>query len=191
MIITRIRVFNALKRTTAVILACAAIIGAWVGTLRITGNINEVEPGLVYRSGQLWPSQLSHLIKEKRIRTVINLRGVNTGSQWYDDEVEVTRSSGVEHRSIPMSANREPSPEILAKLIETMKTAQHPILIHCEAGADRSGLASALYQYVLQKKTSEVSVGQLSLWYGHFPWLTSRTGAMDRTFWRVVNQMPR
>lgn len=176
------------KRTLVVTLVISAIIGAWVGYMRIFGNIHEVEPGLVYRSGQLWPSQLSALIKEKGIRTVVNLRGVNKGTAWYDSEIEVAQTTGTKHISLPMSARREPSNELLQSLIETLKTAQYPILIHCEAGADRSGLASALYQFVVKKKPVDQSAGQLSLRYGHFPWLLSRTGAMDRTFWRVVEQ---
>lgn len=166
--------------------AVAAGAGAWAGYLRVTGNIHEVEPGQVYRSGQLWPSQLSSLLQEKGIRTVINLRGENPGRAWYDDEIRVTEAAGVRHVSLPMSANVEPSPDLLARLIDTLGTAQQPMLIHCEAGADRSGLASALYQLINKGQSPAEADRQLSFRYGHFPWLTSRTGAMDRTFWRVV-----
>ena len=166
----------------------AALGGSWAGYLRLTGNIHEVEAGKVYRSGQLWPSQLSSLLRDKGIRTVINLRGENPDRAWYVDELQVAKAAGVHHISLPMSANREPNDALLATLIDTLSTAELPVLIHCEAGADRSGLASALYKFTVQHKTPQEADGQLSFWYGHFPWLTSRTGAMDRTFWRVVHQ---
>lgn len=178
------------RQALAVVLIAVGVVaagaGGWAGYLRVTGNIHEVEPGRVYRSGQLWPSQLSSLLQEKGIRTVINLRGENPGRSWYDDEIRVTEAAGVRHVSLPMSANVEPSPELLARLIDTLGSAQQPMLIHCEAGADRSGLASALYQLINKGQSPAEADRQLSFRYGHFPWLTSRTGAMDRTFWRVV-----
>ena len=33
------------------------------------------------------------------------------------------------------------------------------------------------------------ATGQLSLWYGHFPWLNSKTIAMDRAFARFAAAM--
>lgn len=167
--------------------AVAAGAGAWAGYLRVTGNIHEVEPGRVYRSGQLWPTQLATLLHDKGIRTVINLRGENPGRAWYDDEIRVTEAAGVRHVSLPMSANVEPSEELLARLIATLGSAPQPLLIHCEAGADRSGLASALFKLINKEQSPAEADQQLSFRYGHFPWLTSRTGAMDRTFWRVAN----
>lgn len=166
----------------------AALAGSWAGYLRLTGNIHEVEAGKVYRSGQLWPSQLSRLLRDKGIRTVINLRGENPDHAWYNDELKVTRAAGVRHISLPMSANREPNDALLASLIEALRTAEQPVLIHCEAGADRTGLASALYKLLALHESPQLADGQLSFRFGHFPWLTSRTGAMDRTFWRVVSQ---
>ena len=166
----------------------AALSGSCAGYLRLTGNIHDVESGKVYRSGQLWPSQLSSLLREKGIRTVINLRGENPDRAWYNDELLVAKTAGVRHISLPMSANREPNDALLATLINTLATAELPVLIHCEAGADRSGLASALYKLTVQHTAPLEADRQLSFWYGHFPWLTSRTGAMDRTFWKVVNR---
>lgn len=187
------RVWPLWRQTLAVVLwplaLVALVAGSWAGYLRVTGNIHEVDAGKVYRSGQLWPSQLSRVLEEKRIRTVINLRGENLDRAWYVDEVKVTQAAGVRHISLPMSANREPNDALLASLIETLRTAEQPVLIHCEAGADRTGLASALYTLLTLHRSPQEADAQLSFRYGHFPWLTSRTGAMDRTFWRVVEQM--
>ncbi|MFD2031462.1 tyrosine-protein phosphatase [Ancylobacter dichloromethanicus] len=50
-----------------------------------------------------------------------------------------------------------------------MKDAKKPILIHCQAGADRSGLASALYLAAIKKNSAEAEAeAQLSIRYGHF-----------------------
>jgi protein tyrosine phosphatase (PTP) superfamily phosphohydrolase (DUF442 family) len=172
-----------------IILPVVAVSG-WVGYLRITGNINVVDPGKVYRSGQLWPWQLESLLKEKGIRTVINLRGENPGSEWYDDEVNITRTASVRYISLPFSASHEPNDALINALTTAMATAQQPILIHCEGGADRSGLASALYSLEQMGETAIEADRQLSFWYGHLPWLFPRTAAMDRTFWRVAQLQP-
>lgn len=180
---------SVLVLAVSVVGLAAAGAGGWAGYLRLTGNVHEIEAGRAYRSGQLSPSQLEALLHDKQIRTVINLRGENAGRPWYDGEVAVTRAAGARHVSLPMSANVEPNETLLAALIEVLGSAERPLLIHCEAGADRSGLASALYSLLNMRRPAAEADGQLSFRYGHFPWLTSRTGAMDRTFWRVASQV--
>ena len=67
----------------------------------------------------------------------------------------------------------------MQKLINIVKNAKKPILIHCKAGADRTGLVSALYLYSIGDKNA---LKMLSLKYGHFPYLFSPTSAMDESF---------
>jgi protein tyrosine/serine phosphatase len=66
------------------------------------------------------------------------------------------------------------------KIVQMMKDAPKPLLIHCKAGADRTSLASALYLHAV--KNDKNAEKQISILYGHFPWLGSKTGAMDRSF---------
>jgi protein tyrosine/serine phosphatase len=182
------RFFQVLAITLSPIGLVATGAGSWAVYLFVTGNIHEVEQGAVYRSGQLRSSRLATLLRERGIRTVVNLRGESPGEGWYEDERRVTEAAGARYISLPMSANEEPNEALLASLVKILDTAAQPMLIHCNAGADRSGLASALYQYFHMGRNAEEADEQLSLRYGHFPWLTSSTGAMDRTYWRVVNR---
>ncbi|MBK8025175.1 MAG: tyrosine-protein phosphatase [Chloroflexi bacterium] len=55
-----------------------------------------------------------------------------------------------------------------------------PTLIHCKAGADRTGLAAALF-LMSQGTSFDQAAQQLSLKYFHFPWLGSPSVAMDQT----------
>ncbi len=66
------------------------------------------------------------------------------------------------------------------KLVKLMKEAKKPLLIHCKAGADRTSLASALYLYGTHDKQNPQEA--ISIVYGHFPWLGSKTKAMDESF---------
>jgi protein tyrosine/serine phosphatase len=98
----------------------------------------------------------------------------------------VAQRAGVNLVSLKLRADREPDSTTLHRLVEVLRTAPTPLLIHCESGADRTGLAAALYELVVLSRPAETAEKQLSFRYGHFPWLTSPTGAMDRAFWRVA-----
>ena len=95
------------------------------------------------------------------------------------------------HIDIHMGARREPDAATLQRLIDVIRTAQRPLLIHCNSGSDRTGLAAALFAMVIDAQLPEIASGQLSFRYGHFPWLGSKTVAMDRTFWRIAAKQPK
>ena len=68
-------------------------------------------------------------------------------------------------------------------LYELLAKVEKPVLIHCNWGADRTGLASALYLAAISKAGEEKAEGQLSLRYGHFSVpVLSQAFAMDETF---------
>jgi len=178
---------RATNGVASVMLACIVAPAGWAGYLRLSGNIHTVDPDVAYRSAQLTPAQLADLVRDKHLRAVINLRGASPGSRWYDDELAVTTQAGVQHFDLHLSANAEPNDSLLAQLRRFLRDVPRPFLLHCEGGADRSGLASALYELDVLGFAPEVADNQLTFRYGHFPWLTSKTGAMDRTFWRVAD----
>jgi len=163
--------------------------GAWTGYLRLSGNFHPIEQGVIYRSGQLSGEQFEERIRDNGIRTFINLRGNNTGRPWYDEEIKASTATGVQHVDFPISAGRELTDEQVTELTEILRSAVGPVLIHCEAGADRSGLTAALYELLIAKRPASEASAQLSFRYGHFPWLGNRTMAMDRTFERVASRL--
>jgi protein tyrosine/serine phosphatase len=175
--------FKIATRALAILVIMAA---SWVLGLRLTGNVHEVDDTQVFRSAQLSPARLTELVKAKGIKTIINLRGEHPEDGWYRDEVSAGESLGLAYENLALSANHEPDDATLKRLVELIRNAKRPLLIHCEAGADRSGLASALYRLAVKGDPPDIAARQLSFRYGHFPWLWSGTGAMDRAFWRVV-----
>jgi protein tyrosine/serine phosphatase len=130
-------------------------------------NFHEVDPGKFYRSAQLSGEELDLAIRTYGIRTVINLRGENPGEKWYDDEVQVTNKDGVKLVSIGMSAKRLPNRKDLIALVEQFETAERPLLVHCQAGADRTGEASAIYEMDYMGKSREEALEMLTLKYDH------------------------
>ena len=57
---------------------------------------------------------------------------------------------------LPLSATRRPTRRELLQLIDLLETCSYPLLIHCKSGADRTGLASALYRLVRRGGASRI-----------------------------------
>jgi protein tyrosine phosphatase (PTP) superfamily phosphohydrolase (DUF442 family) len=139
-------------------------------------NLYAVAEGRAYRSRQPDAALLDYAARTLGVRTVVNLRGENPGQEWYDTEVAVTHDLGVQLIDIPMSAGEPPSPQLLLELYETFLTVEHPILIHCLAGADRAGAASAIWRMTVAGDRREDALDELDRRYGHFKEFTP---AMD------------
>jgi protein tyrosine/serine phosphatase len=145
-----------------------------------TGNIRTVVPGRVYRSGTLSPAQLQQLIREGGVRTVISLRGGDATEPWFRREAEVCRKEGVQLRTLRLRATVLPRPAELARLLELFDHSPYPVLFHCQGGADRSGLAAALYLHLYERRPLARAVEEGLTWrYGHFP---LKAAAMDHFF---------
>jgi protein tyrosine phosphatase (PTP) superfamily phosphohydrolase (DUF442 family) len=157
------------------LLACAAEIGSMI----VTRNEHEILPGRVYRSAQLNPDQLEKFVHKHNIRTVVNLRG-RPFNEWYPAEARATQALGISQEDITTSANRLPPPGEIRRLIEVFDRSEHPLLIHCQQGADRTGLASAMYLLLYTDADFSTAKRQCSPRYGHLRIHT--TAAMDEFF---------
>ena len=149
-------------------LVAGGIIAFAAWWLLVYDNYHEAIPGQLYRSGQMSSSQLSRHVVQDRIATVINLRP-DTNEIWHAKEVQVCIEKGISHIDFPMLGDIPPSHEDMEALVTLMSRYSRPILIHCEHGADRTGLAVALYLRALENLPSEEAARSLSLKYGHLP----------------------
>lgn len=167
----------------AAIVAILAIAGAYLGGLQIFGNFHEVLPGELYRSAQFTPERLAEYQDAVGIRSIVNLRGQNPGTSWYDEEVRASKKFGIAHYDFRMSASRHLSQKQASELVALLRSVPKPVLIHCQGGADRSGLASALYLAAIAHADESAAEGQISIFYGHIgiPYLSS-TYAMDESW---------
>lgn len=160
----------------------ALLFGAYLGALQLSGNFHEVLPGELYRSAQPSGADIDTYAARYGIKTVLNLRGENTAN-WYMQETEAAKKAGITHINYPLSASRDVTPEQAHELLALMRDAPKPILIHCQAGADRTGLVSVLYLQQIAGIDEETAEEQLSVRFGHIgiPHLSS-TFAMDRSW---------
>jgi len=159
------------------------LIVLYIGYFYIYGNFHKVDNG-VFRSAQLKDYNYPYFIKKSHIKSILNLRG-KKNEQWYRDEIVISAKYHIQHYDFKMAAGKELSIKQMDKLISIIKKAPKPILIHCKAGSDRTSLAVALYLYAVKHNKNAQSA--FSLIYGHFPWLGSKTFAMDKSFEKYIN----
>lgn len=178
----RLTVSPITKRILNVFGLLAILIGGYYLYLLATDNFHAVVAGEVYRSSQPSASAIARFEGKYGIKTILNLRGENEKHGWYDSEVAQSNALGIKHIDFRMNSSTELTPDQAMQLIAIMRDAPKPLLIHCQAGADRTGLASALYLAAIARKSEKVAEGQLSLRYGHIPYSFSHAFPMDITF---------
>ena len=131
-----------MKRRTFLILIIFGMAATGLYALKI--NFHTVIANEVYRSAQLGPTTLKHLLQKHKIRSVINLRGKNPEASWYQAEVEATAESDASHYDVDLTSTSLPRVDQLHNLFHLLNDSERPVLVHCASGADRSGLASAM-----------------------------------------------
>ncbi|MCL2524169.1 MAG: dual specificity protein phosphatase family protein [Betaproteobacteria bacterium] len=125
----------------------------WATPIDPARNLYQITPQL-YRSAQ--PEQAdAPRLQALGIRTIINFRAFHRD----EDAIDMP---GVKLVHIPMKTWRIGSKHIVAALraIEAAKK-DGPVLIHCQHGADRTGVVSAMYRIVEQGWTREQASREL------------------------------
>jgi protein tyrosine/serine phosphatase len=182
----RAALLRSLKALALTLGLAGGAVGAYWGGLQYQGNFHTVSPGTLYRSAQPSAADLRAAVRDYGIKSVLNLRGANHGSAWYDDEIATSRDLALAHYDIALSAKRFVPAAQIGEILDVLRRAPKPLLVHCKSGADRAGLVAALYRFAEGGATAEEAAGELSLLYGHFPYLTSRSGAMDASLQAFV-----
>ena len=126
----------------------------WAEPIELEGasNLHRISPTL-YRSEQ--PTALGMQNLEKLgIRTVINLRAFN------DDDEEVEGTS-LRTERVKILTWRIDDKHVIEVMRMLRKTENAPFLIHCQHGADRTGLMSAMYRMLEQGWTADDALKEL------------------------------
>ncbi len=137
-------------------------------------NLAEIAPG-VWRSNQPSPHRLQKY-REMGFHTVLNLRGVNKSSP-YLFEKETCDAIGLDLVSHSLTARSLVKPKALLGLLDIFETIERPFVMHCKSGADRAGLASALYLLHIQGASIAEAKQQLSFKFLHLK--SFQTGILD------------
>ena len=124
-----------------------------------------VHAGVLYRSGQPRPQDLETLIQRDQLKTVVALRGSrdpNDPDSWEQEERTVCDRHAVKFITLPCNHKNPPTPEQIQQFMDVMSDQQnHPVLVHCRIGQQRTGMFCALYRVHFQGVAPEDALHEM------------------------------
>jgi protein tyrosine/serine phosphatase len=144
------------------------------GALRLLWkNRHQVTPRL-WRSAQPSPGDIAWAAR-RGVKSVLSLRSDGFGGDPL--EREACTVHGLEFHRLVLLSRAAPSRETLRAAIRLFSTLPTPVLLHCKSGADRAGLATALFLILVEGASAAEARRALSFRYGHIR--RARTGILD------------
>ncbi len=154
-----------LLRLSVLIILLMALAAGWAAWLQANGNFHAVIAGELYRSAQPDAAHLEKWVADHQIRSVVNLRG-GSEAEWYRVERQTSAQLSLIHVDYAMRDSEMISEVQAQELVALLDSLPKPILIHCKAGSDRTGLAAALY-LASHGYGEAMAERQISFRYGH------------------------
>jgi len=115
-------------------------------------NFAQVSEGL-YRGAQPTAAGFTEL-KKMGIKTVVNLRAMHS-------DRDKLRGTGLQYAAIPCDAWHPEEEDVAAFLKVVIDPANRPVFVHCQHGADRTGMMTAAYRMVEEGWTAEDAMAEL------------------------------
>ncbi|MCG3125624.1 MAG: hypothetical protein CHACPFDD_00449 [Phycisphaerae bacterium] len=151
---------GALVGGAAVVALLALLVAFQLYPSELPKRFAPVVDGQIYRSGRITPEQLAHVQRTYGVRTVLSL--LNPDAPECAAEREAARELGLEWHNVPLPGDGESNAEQRDEILRVMRDAQHgPLLVHCAAGATRTGLAVGLYRIAEQGWPLEAALDEM------------------------------
>lgn len=136
----------------------------------------------VVRGPQPNPVQIAYLKWRYGIRTIVNLRGATEFGS-YALEREACERRGIALENCVLWSRDPPTREQIHAFKAIIERIAYPALFHCKSGADRAGIASALYLILREGVPVAAAARQLS---GNGHMKAGPTGVLDAFFARYL-----
>lgn len=142
-------------------------------------NLDEIGDG-VWRSNQPSPRRLKHY-KARGIHSVVSLRGGQPQS-FNLLEREACARLGLTFHQFPGAAARNLAhASVYLDLVDQLAAVERPFVMHCKSGADRTGMAAALFLILIEgRDVAQVWAEQLRAGRIHFR--RSKAGVLSHVF---------
>lgn len=140
-------------------------------------NWGVIEASLLYRSKKLSTNRLHNRILKHNLKSILCL------AECKEEEKKLTENLKVKYFDLSMNIS-EITIHDAERIVRVLKAAPKPLLIHCRQGADRTGMAAALYFYKFKKLSMKSAKRKsLRMYYGHFhTWATHRIHEVLREY---------
>lgn len=89
------------------------------------------------------------------VKTIINLR-------FFHNDREKMADTNLAYEEIPMNAWHAEDEDAVRFIILVSDTSRAPFFVHCEHGADRTGMMCAIYRIVIQGWTKEEAIAEMT-----------------------------
>jgi protein tyrosine phosphatase (PTP) superfamily phosphohydrolase (DUF442 family) len=133
-----------------VLTASAAGVGVWL-TVETRNNrlvwdhFDVVKHGILYRSGQLNPTQLEQAVRGYGIRTLVSFQLPGEG---VERERALARRLGIDFLNLPMPGDGSGKESQFREVLKAVDDPERrPVLVHCARGTCRTGAVVALYRF--------------------------------------------
>ena len=160
------------RNAAVVVLAVALgvfVVRASVIPNLVPKNFGVVREGQLYRSGELTPAALAKVVREHDIRTIVDLGAYDEGSPQDRREQATADALGVTRHRFFLYGDGTGDPESYLKALRVMTDPDaQPVLVHCSAGAQRTGGAVVLYRCLVEGEAFEAAYAEASD-YRHNP----------------------
>lgn len=136
----------------------------WAQPVRRAGvpNLHRVSTAL-YRSAQPTVLGMKEL-KKMGIKTIVNLRSLHS------DRHEIGNTS-LAYEHIPMLTWYPREDDLVRFLKIVVDPERNPVLVHCQHGADRTGLMCAVYRVAVDGWTKEEAIREMTKGGFGFHWI--------------------
>ncbi|MBI5758931.1 MAG: dual specificity protein phosphatase family protein [Planctomycetales bacterium] len=148
----------------AIAVLVAALVGLWFGVLRdriVAKRWGVVEEGAIYRSGQLSRHLVKSMLKQHGIQVVIDLTEADPADVDQQAEQRAIAELGLEsHRCVLIGDGTGDIRQYAAAVaaLVAAKRDGKPVLVHCHAGAQRTGGVIAAYRLLVERRQSIAAV---------------------------------
>lgn len=120
----------------------------------IPTNFGVVEPGKIYRSGQISRHLMAKTLEKYHIGLIVDLSYENTPDA--EAERATAAAMGVPRLNLRLGGNGTGNPDFYPQAIKAIVEANHrgiPVLVHCQSGAQRTGGVIATYRMLIEGKS--------------------------------------
>jgi hypothetical protein len=164
-----------LRGVIAALLALAVGI-AFLNFFRIAGfqlrpkRFVVVEPGLLFRSGELAPRLVHDVLEENRIRKVVWMLNYDARKASHRAEKAAIEELGIEQVNLSLRGDGTGKlgryVDALTEVAESVRAGE-AVLVQCASGSRRTGGVIALYQLLVEGRSPEAAYRELDRFGSH------------------------